>query len=123
MVRIFESSHHQTGYQVQLRFQLTQQSRDQQLMESLVKYLSCGRISKRGDIVDFHVTKLNDITEKIIPFFEKYPILGVKQKNYQDFCKVAKLMKEEAHLTKEAFEQIRKIKYAMNTYRESTFVS
>jgi len=85
LVRIFESSHHQTGYQVQLRFQVTQQSRDQQLMESLVKYLSCGRISKRGDIVDFHVTKLNDITEKIIPFFEKYPILGVKQENYQDF--------------------------------------
>jgi hypothetical protein len=92
-------------------------------MESLVKYLSCGKISVRGDIVDFQVIKLTDITEKIIPFFGKYPILGVKQENYEDFCKVAELMKEDAHLTKEGLKLISKIKYGMNTYRESTSVS
>lgn len=89
-------------------------------MESLVKYLNCGGISKRGDIVDFQVTKFSDVTEKIIPFFDKYPVLGVKQENFEDFCKVAELMKEGVHLTKEGLEQIRKIKYGMNTYREKS---
>jgi len=32
-----------------------------------------GRISKRGNIVDFNVTKILDISQKIIPFFEKNP--------------------------------------------------
>lgn len=103
---------------VQLRFQITQQARDEKLMESLIKYLDCGRISKRGDVVDFHVTKLTDITEKIIPFFSKYPVLGVKKENYEDFCKVADVMKEKAHLTEEGLEEIRKIKDGMNSHRE-----
>jgi hypothetical protein len=39
------------------------------------KYFGCGFISIRGDIVDFHVVKFTDITEKIIPFFSKYQIV------------------------------------------------
>jgi len=69
MVRVFNSANHKIGYQVQLKFQITQLSRDKKLMEKLVKYLGCGYISERADIVDFHVTKFMDITDKIIPFF------------------------------------------------------
>jgi hypothetical protein len=120
LVRVFKSSHHTTGYQVQLRFQLTQQDRDQELMESIIKYLGCGRISKRGDIIDVHVTKINEIIENITPFFEKYPVIGVKRDNFKDFVKVAGLMQEKAHLTKEGLEGIRKIQHGMNSYRESS---
>ena len=81
-------------------------------MESIVKYLGhrkggrrsapppyggVVRISKCGNIVDFNVTKINDIIEKIIPFFEKNPIIGVKSKDFDDFKKVALLMKNKAH--------------------------
>jgi hypothetical protein len=89
-------------------------------MEKIVKYLDCGYISIRGDIVDFHVTKYSDITEKIIPFFTKYLILGVKQENLNDFNLVATLMKNEEHLTAEGLEQIKEIKSRMNASREST---
>jgi hypothetical protein len=72
-------------------------------MESIVKYLGHrkgGRrsapprmgewyhISKCGNIVDFNVTKINDIIEKIIPFFENNPIIGVKSKDFDDFKKL-----------------------------------
>ena len=119
-VRVYDSSHNISGSQVSLRFQLTGQSRDLVLMENIVKYLSCGKISKRGDIIDIHVTKFTDITEKIIPLFDKYPVLGVKRENFNDFCKVALLMKEKAHLTKEGIEQICVIRHNMNSYRESS---
>ena len=84
-VRISESVSHCQGYQIQLKFQITQQNRDKKLMEKLISYLGCGYISERGDIVDFHVTKFVDIINKIIPFFEKYPIIGVKSGNFKDF--------------------------------------
>lgn len=116
-VRISESVSHSTGYQIQLKFQITQQNRDKKLMEKLVSYLGCGYISERGDIVDFHVTKFEDIINKIIPFFEKYPILGVKSENFKDFCKVAELMKNKEHLTEKGLEKIRLIKSNMNTLR------
>jgi HJR/Mrr/RecB family endonuclease len=43
--------------------------------------------------------KFDDIVNKIIPFFKKHPIQGVKAKNFKDFCKVVVLMKEKKHLT------------------------
>ena len=118
LVRVFKSSNHQTGYQVQLRFQITQQSRDKALMEMFVKYLGCGFISTRGDIVDYHVVKFTDIIEKIIPFFAKAQIVGVKNLNYEDFTKVAYLIKNKDHLTMEGLEKIKEIKSNMNDSRE-----
>ena len=87
-------------------------------MERLISYLGCGYISERGDIVDFHVTKFTDITNNIIPFFEKYPVIGVKLDNYKDFCKVAELVSDKKHLTVEGLEKIRLLKSNMNTLRD-----
>jgi hypothetical protein len=69
--------------------------------------------------VNFVVSRFSDITEKIIPFFDKYPLVGVKRLDYLDFVKVAELMKEKAHLTAEGLEQIRVIKAGMNRGRSS----
>jgi hypothetical protein len=36
-----------------------------------------------------------DIVEKIIPLFQYYPIQGVKAKDFEDFCKVAELIRQK----------------------------
>jgi hypothetical protein len=59
---------------------------------------------------NYIVTKFEDINTIIIPFFNKYPILGLKSKDFNDFVKVAKLIQDKAHLTKEGMEQIKQIK-------------
>jgi len=117
-VRVSKSTSHSIGSQVQLRFQITQQDRDKNLMEKIKNYFNCGYLSERGDIIDFHVTKIDDILNIIIPFFEKYPILGVKLDNYKDFCKIAKLIKNKEHLTEKGLEEIKLIKSKMNTLRD-----
>lgn len=116
-VKVSESTSHRLGRRVQLRFQITQHERDNALMNNIVKYLDCGYISRRENIVDFHVTKLIDIIEKIIPFFAKYPILGVKNENFNDFKLVVTLIKTKEHLTEEGLEKIEKIKFNMNPSR------
>lgn len=55
--------------------------------------------------------------ECLIPFFDKYKIIGVKYEDYLDFKKVAQLMEKKAHLTIEGLEDIRKIKAKMNRSR------
>ena len=116
MVRVMDRPNSRT--QVLLRFKLTQHPKDEQLMRSLVDYLDCGKIYVSVRSVDFIVTKFSDITNKLVPFFYKYPIQGIKYLNYLDFLKVWQLMKNDLHLTGEGVKLIRKIKAGMNLGRK-----
>ena len=62
--------------------------------------LECGKFYKKGEVLEFKVFKFYDIYNKIIPLFKKYPIQGVKNKDFKDLCHVASMMKENKHLTK-----------------------
>ena len=108
------------GVAVQLIFQLTQHCRDKQLMVSLIKYLDCGNVFKNRETVNLIETKFENLNNKIIPFFQKYQILGIKYEDFKDFCLVAYLMKEKKHLTEEGLVllKIRKIKAGMNRGRD-----
>lgn len=64
------------------------------------------------------VTKFSDIVYKIIPFFNKYPIEGVKGEYFNNFYKVAEMMNKKKHLTQSGLEQIRQIKTGMNSGRK-----
>lgn len=109
-----------TGFIVLLRFRITLHERDRALWSLIVKNLNCGILNKsRKSVVEFSVSRLNDIHNKIIPFFEKYPLQGKKRLDYADFCKVALFMKDKAHLTEKGLEQIRLLKANMNSKRES----
>ena len=110
MIKVKNSASYLAGYQVILEFQLAQHNRDIILMKSLINYLDCGVISEYKQIVLFKVTKLSDISNKIMPFFIKYPILGVKYKDFSNFCQVAELMHSKAHLTPKGLEKILNIK-------------
>ena len=118
MINIFQSQTNYTGFQVKLVFQITQHERDEKLMRSWIELLKCGKIFKNREAFDFRVFKLSDILNIIIPFFKKYPILGMKALDFDDWCKVAELMKNKMHLTAEGLEEIRKIKAGMNKGRK-----
>ena len=106
-----------TGCQIYLSFIITQHIRDELLMRSLIDYLGCGKLTRKRDVYEFQVFKFTDITDKVIVFFEKYPILGEKAKDFADFCYVADLMKNKVHLTVEGAAKIQKIKEGMNKGR------
>jgi hypothetical protein len=104
---------------VQLRLRITQHNRDIKLMECLIKYLGSGTIYKYPEkpAVSLTIVKFSDITNIIIPLFDKNPLLGVKLLDYLDWCKIAKLMSDGAHLTPEGLELIQQVKSGMNTGR------
>ena len=99
-MEIIKSSTYRQGFQVILRFKLTQHVRDEELLRSLVTYLRCGSYTQAyRDVGDLICTKFSDIINQIIPFFIKYPILGVKYLDFADFCQVADFIKAKKHLT------------------------
>jgi hypothetical protein len=115
------SSYCKVGERVLLNFQITQHARDEALLQSLKEYLGCGNyypIASR-DAGEFRVNVTADIINKIIPFFDKYPIEGVKALDYLDFKRAAKIIQMKGHLTNEGLEEIRKIRLGMNTGRSN----
>lgn len=119
-VHLKKSSAYKAGYQVSLKFQITQDTADAALLQSIVKYFNCGyyRAVVKNNDGKFEVEKLHDILEKIIPFLDKHPLLGTKAKDFADFKKVALLIKAKVHLTPFGVETIKQIKSEMNRGRE-----
>ena len=61
-----------------LRFFIAQDLRDVALLESFLNFFKCGyvvRYEKRY-IAEFVVTRINDIINHVVPFFEKHLIAG-----------------------------------------------
>jgi LAGLIDADG endonuclease len=82
-VIVSKSLNTKIGFNVKLRFILSQHIRDELLMENLVTLFGCGNLERTKEgMVYLRVTNFLDISEKIIPFFNRYHIVGVK---YQDF--------------------------------------
>ena len=108
------------GYRVQLRFRISQHSRDFILMQIIVEYLGSGKIYKYAgkSAVSLSIVDFKDITNIIIPFLNENPIIGIKLYDYLDWCKIHSLMINRSHLTVEGINSIRKIKSDMNTGRE-----
>ena len=119
LIKIFKAKT-KLGVAVRLVFQLVQHARDEQLMKSLIVYFGCGNIYKSNEAAFvYQVSKFSDIYDKIIPFFNKHQIQGVKLMDYLDWCQVAELMKNKAHTTQKGLENINQIKARINKGRSS----
>jgi LAGLIDADG endonuclease len=107
------------GIGVTLRFKIAQHSRDADLLKSFVTFLGCGSYVPKSsyDVGEFVVSKFEDNISKIIPLFEKYPVLGVKSKDFIDFKNAAELIKNKAHLEESGLAKILSIKSGMNRGR------
>ena len=73
-------------YQVLIIFQITQHSRDKQLLNILLNYFGCGIIEKvnRKSVYHLSVYKYSDNDDKIMPFFKKNNLVGKKALNFKD---------------------------------------
>lgn len=104
---------------IEIGFTIAQHSRDMLLLEKFITFFNCGRIKKdsRNSVYYYVVTSIKDITNNIIPFFNKYNTIGVKSLNFADWCEGAEIIKRKAHLSKEGVEHIRTIQSRMNSKR------
>lgn len=101
------------------------------LLESLVNFFGCGYVIKYKNcaVCEFIVTKIEHIILHIIPFFDKYQIIGSKNFNYLDFKSAANIIKNKEHLNSKGLKQILQLKTssslintdkAINNHRDET---
>jgi LAGLIDADG endonuclease len=116
-IKSYAASKSKLGIRISLLFKITQHVRDKELMKSFIDYLDCGSVRKNSTWIDYTVVNYNDLIFKIVPFFDKYKIIGVKLQDYLDFKRVSELMKTKDHLTTLGLDKIKEIKKGMNKGR------
>jgi hypothetical protein len=88
-------------------------------LKDIAIYLNIGRYYKSPTRNEgqYLITIFSDINNKLIPFLKEYPLLGVKQEDFLDFVKIAKLIESKTHLTDEGLDTIKLIQSNMNSKR------
>ena len=105
--------------EVRLIFEIELREDDEPILHEIKKVLDCGNIyrlqyeryAKWRPHVKLKVSNFSDISTKVIPFFEKYPLQAKKRLQFQTFCSVAELMKQKVHLTPEGVSKIQALKH------------
>ena len=69
-ITLIKTTSNQLGYWVQLSFQLTQHTRDIELINNLKEYLDCGQttVYDNHNYIRYTVSNISDIMEKVLPF-------------------------------------------------------
>jgi len=118
-LNVGKDSNTKLGYRVRVGFQLTQHIREKQLISLFETYFGCGKyfVSNDGRHGDYIVSNFSALAEKIIPFFDKYKILGVKRQDFLGWCEAIDLIITKKHLTQEGLDRVRLIKQGMNQSR------
>lgn len=103
-----------SGISASLRFSIAQHSRDVFLLEKFINFFGAGRVVsyKNRALSEFIVAKSHLIVYHIVPFFDKYLILGSKHLNYLDFKSASYIINNKQHLNENglALAQILQLK-------------
>jgi hypothetical protein len=105
---------YRSPWKISLCFNISQ--KDRVILALFKRYLGCGTIRGRPDGVWYYeVNNLIAIWEKVIPFFDKYGFLSAKKKrDFSKFCQLARVIREQEHLTEAGIRQILAIRRDMN---------
>ncbi|MBI4729196.1 MAG: LAGLIDADG family homing endonuclease [Acidobacteria bacterium] len=77
--------------------------------------LRCGTLRWRADgVCYFEVTDLRHVLERVIPFFDQFPLLSGRSRDFEIFRQIADLMGRGAHRTREGIADIVRLRSPMN---------
>jgi len=91
--------------------------KDPTLLYLLQEELGCGiiKVRKIDNLYSYDATNPNDIIQKVIPYFQKYPVLfDSKKKNFSIFCAIAELMERGDHRNLNALRKILELREIIN---------
>ena len=106
---------------VYCRFHIAQHVKDLELMKLFIKFFNSGSVNVRSNIAtprcDFIVQDATSLLEKILPHFDTYPLLNLKQEDYICFKECMTIIKLKQHLTTEGLNKIKSLNLEMNSNR------
>ncbi|MEK9201497.1 MAG: LAGLIDADG family homing endonuclease [Patescibacteria group bacterium] len=104
------------GWELRPSFSVSQNEDRRQVLDIIRAYFGCGYIRRdyADKTVKFEVRDHKDLVKRVIPHFERFPLLSLKQKDFELFKKICGLIDEKKHLMKDGFITIINLAYQMN---------
>src|SRR5436190_22593225 len=105
------------GMQLIPEFHVSQNRDRCEVLEIIRERLGCGIIKsngRKGDVLVLSVRKHRDLLDKVIPFFEKSPLLSSKQKEFEVFASIVKRMAAREHQSKEGLRDLLSLALSTN---------
>jgi len=92
--------------QIQIRFTVSQHKKSINVLYGMKRYFKCGRVQaskgkesmKISRLYDYRVNNIDHLMGKIVPFFEKYPLLTEKRRDFLFFRKFVMRLSNKEHL-------------------------
>ncbi len=104
------------GWELRPSFSVSQNEDKRQVLDMIRDYFGCGYIRRdfSDKTVKFEIRDHAELMTKVIPHFQKYPFFSTKQKDFELFVKICRMVDDEKHLTRSGFVEIVELAYRMN---------
>src|SRR5438105_3684841 len=114
-----------TGWEVRPSFSVSQSADRSEVLLLMQQHFGCGSIrpDRSDKTLKYEVRSLDDLVERIIPFFEANPLLSSKQRDFERFAEVCKLLRCAAHRTEPGLREIVSLAMAMNASGRRKFAA
>ena len=106
-----------TGWEVKPSFSVSQNEDRSQVLKIMQKYFSCCTLRRdyHDKTLKLETRQLNNLTEKIIPHFLKYPLLSSKKRDFALFAKICQIMANKKHIKRNGLARIINLAFQMNS--------
>jgi len=103
-------------------FEIELREDDLPILQQIQRLLGCGKIyhltyhryAKWRPHVKFKVSKMAEIQNILIPFFDKHPLRAKKRKSFVIFKRIVDMVARKEHLTLRGIATITKLRNQMN---------
>jgi hypothetical protein len=104
------------GLEARPSYSLSLNEKDLDLLTALKEFFGCGWIrASRGDrTFKYEVRSVPELTGRIAPHFEDFPLRGAKARSFAGFAEVCRVIGQGDHLVRAGMRDIVRIAYEMN---------
>ena len=104
------------GIETRPSFSLSLNQRDLELLKELHAFFGCGaiRYSRSDRTYKYESRSISDLTRRIVPHFERYPLVGAKAKDFLLFADICRKAHANMHLNGDILRSIIEMAYEMN---------
>ena len=98
-------------------FHVSKNGDRREVLDMIQRRFACGYIKRNGRkdrVMVFVVRRREDLLNKVIPFFERTPLISSKQSEFETFAKVVRAMAAGEHLGELGFSKVLELGLSMN---------
>ncbi|OPX30025.1 MAG: hypothetical protein B1H08_02550 [Candidatus Omnitrophica bacterium 4484_171] len=103
-------------WEVRPSFSVSQNKTSKGVLFQVKDFFGCGYIrpSLKDNTYKYEVRSLKDLTLKIVPHFEKYPLKTEKRKNFEGLRDIVNIMHRSEHLNPKGLKEIFRLMEKIN---------